>query len=52
MVKPSEDRWGRLRKRITEALIMAAQEQAIRTNHKAMIKTQENSKCRMCEKAE
>ena len=47
MVKPSEDRWGRLRKRslkrTTEALIMAAQEQAIRTNHKAMIKTQENS---------
>ena len=33
---------------------MAAQEQAIRTNNiKAKIdKTQENSKCRMCEKTE
>ena len=41
-------------KRTTEGLIMAAQEQAIRTNHtKAKIdKTQENSKCRMCGKAE
>ena len=41
-------------KRTTEGLIMAAQEQAIGTNHtKAKIdKTQENSKCRMCGKAE
>ena len=58
MGKASEDRWGWLRKgcfkRTTEALIMAAQEQAIRTNNiKAKIdKTQENSKCRMCGKAE
>ena len=49
----SEDRWGWLRKgclkRTTEALIMAAQEQAIRTiNIKGKIdETQENSKCRM-----
>ena len=41
-------------KRTTEALIMAPQEQAIRTNNiKPKIdKTQENSKCRMCRKAE
>ena len=41
-------------KRTTEGLIMAAQKQAIRTNNtKAKIdKTQENSKCRMCGKAE
>ena len=41
-------------KRTAEALIMAAQEQAIRTNNiKAKIdKTQENSKCRTCGKAE
>ena len=58
MGKASEDRWGWLRKgclkRTTEALIMATQEQAIRTNIiKAKIdKTQENSKCRMCGKAE
>ena len=41
-------------KKTTEALIMAAQEQAIRTNTiKAKIdKTQENIKCRMCGKAE
>ena len=51
MDKASEDRWGWLRKgclkRTTEALIMAAQEQTIRTNNiKAKIdKTQENSKC-------
>ena len=40
-----DKQWLRKRslKRTTEALIMAAQEQAIRTNHKAMIKTQENS---------
>ena len=32
---------------------MAAQEQAIRTNHiKVMIKTQKKSKCRICGKAE
>ena len=58
MGKASENRWGWLRKgclkRTTEALIMAAQEQAIRTNNiKANIdKTQENSTCRMCAKAE
>ena len=58
MGKASGDHWGWLRKgclkRTTEALIMAAQEQAIRTNNlKAKIdKTQENSKCRMCGKAE
>ena len=52
----SEDRWRWLRKRFlkrtNEALIMATQEQAIRTNNiKANIdKTQENSKYRMCEK--
>ena len=41
-------------KRRTEALIMAAQEQATRTNNiKAKIdKTQEDSKCRTCGKAE
>ena len=37
MSKASEDRWGWLRKgclkRTTEALIMGAQEQAIRTNN-------------------
>ena len=54
----SEDRWGWLRKgclkRTTEALIMAAQEQAIRTiNIKGKIdETQENSKCRLRGKAE
>ena len=54
MAKASEDWWGWLRKgylkRTTKALIMAAQEQAIRTNNiKAKIdKTQENSKCRIC----
>ena len=48
------DRWNWLRntgiKRGTESMIMAAQEQAIRTNViKAKIdKTQEKSKCRMC----
>ena len=44
----------RVLKKRTEALIMAAQEQAIRTNNiRAEIdKTQENSKCRMCRKAE
>ena len=44
----------RVLKRTTKASIMAAQEQAIRTNNiKAKIdKTQENSKCRMCGKAE
>ena len=58
MCKTSEDRCGLLRKRClkrtTGALIMAAQEQVIRTNNiKAKIdKTQENSKCRMCGKAE
>ena len=58
MGKASEDRWVWLRKgflkRTTEALIMATQEQAIRTNNiKAKIdKTQENSKCRMCGKTE
>ena len=58
MAKASEDWWGWLRKgclkRATEALIMAAQEQAIRTNNiKAKIdKTQENSKCRICGKPE
>ena len=38
----------------TEASIMVAQEQAIKTNNiKAKIdKTQENSKCRMCGKTE
>ena len=56
--KASEDQWGWLRKgclkRTTEVLIMAAQEQAIRTNNiKLKIdKTQENSKHRMCGKAE
>ena len=50
MVTASEDRWGWLRKgclkRTTDALIMAAQDQAIRTNNiKAKIdKAQENSK--------
>ena len=41
-------------KRTTEALVMVAREQAIRTNNtKAKIdKTQENGKCRMCGKAE
>ena len=58
MGNASEDWWGWLRqrylKRTTEALIMAAQEQAIRTNNiKAKIeKTQENSKCRLCGKLE
>ena len=58
MVKASEYWWGWLRKgclkRTTEILIIAAQEQVIRTNKvKADIdKTQENSKCRMCRKAE
>ena len=48
------DRWNWLRntgiKRGTESMIMAAQEQAIRTNSiKAKIdKTREESKCRMC----
>ena len=56
MGKASEDRWGWLRKgclnRTTEALIVATQEQAIRTNSiKAKIdKTQENSKCSIWEK--
>ena len=56
MSKPDEDWWGWLRKasltRATEALIVAAQ--SIRTNNiKAKIdKTQENSKCRICGKAE
>ena len=56
--KASEDQWGWSRKgclkRTTEALIMAAQEQAIRTNNiKTKIdKNQENSKCRICGKAE
>ena len=50
----SIDRWNWLRntgiKRGTESMIMATQEQAIRTNViKAKIdKTQEESKCRMC----
>ena len=58
MSNASEDRWGWLRKgclkSTTEALIMTAQEQAIRINTiKAKTdKTQENSKCRMCGKAE
>ena len=58
MRKASKDRWGWLKrgylKRRTEALIMAAQEQATRTNNiKAKIdKTQEDSKCRTCGKAE
>ena len=41
-------------KRETETLIMAAQEQAVRTNLvKAKIdKTQEDSTCRMCGKAD
>ena len=55
MGKASEDWWGWLRKGClkgtTEALIMVAQEQAIRTNN-IKPKTQENSKCRMCGKAE
>ena len=55
MGKASEDWWGWLRKgclkRTTEALIMVAQEQAIRTNN-IKPKNQENSKCRMCGKAE
>ena len=50
--KASEDWWGWLRKwclkRTTKALIIAAQEQAIRK----IDRTQENSKCRMCGKAE
>ena len=50
------DKWLRkgYLKRTIEALIMVAQEQAIRTNNiKAKIdKTQENSKYRMCGKAE
>ena len=56
MSKASEDQWGWLRngclKRTTEALMMAAQRQAIRTNNiKAKIdKTQKYNKCRMCEK--
>ena len=58
MSNASEDRWRWLRKgclkSTTEALIMTAQEQAIRINTiKAKTdKTQENSKCRMCGKAE
>ena len=58
MSNASEDRWGWLRKgclkSTTEALIMTAQEQAIRINTiKAKTdKTQENSKCRMGGKAE
>ena len=58
MGKASEDLWGWLRKgclnRTNDALIMAAQGQAIRTNNiKAKIdKTQEKNKCRMCGKAE
>ena len=47
--------WLRKRslKRTTEALVMVAQEQAIRTNNiKAKIdKTRENNNCRMCGKA-
>ena len=56
--KASDHWWRRVKKRClerkTEALIMAAQEQAIRTNNlKSKIdKTQEKSKCRMCGKAE
>ena len=58
MGKASKDWWGWLRKgylkRTTETLIMAAQEQAIRTSDvKAKIdKTQENSKYRIFGKAE
>ena len=53
-----EERWKWLKnsgiKRETETLILAAQEQAIRTNLiKAKIdKTQEDSKCRMCGKVD
>ena len=56
--KTSKDRWGWLKKgyleRITEALIMATQEQDVRVNNiKVKIdKTHENSICRMCGKAE
>ena len=58
MGKTSEDRRGWLRKgclkRKIEALIMVAQEQAIRTNNikEKIDKTQENSKYRMWGKAE
>ena len=53
-----EERWKWLKnsgiKRETETLILAAQEQAIRTNLiKAKIdKTQEDSRCRMCGKVD
>ena len=42
--------WLRKLKRETESLLIAAQDNAIRTNHiKARIdKTQQNSKCRLC----
>ena len=56
--KTSKDQWGWLKKgyleRITEALIMATQEQDVRVNNiKAKIdKTHENSICRMYGKAE
>ena len=54
----NQDRWQWLRdgtlKRETESLILAAQEQAIRTNViKGKIdKSQEQTKCRMCSKAD
>ena len=54
MGKSSEDclRWLRkgCLKRTIEGLIMAAQEQTIRTNNikTKIVRTQENSKCRMC----
>ena len=52
-VKIGGDGYGRT-KRTTEAVIIVTQEQTIRTNNiKAKIdKTQKNSKCRMCGKAE
>ena len=56
--KASEDQWEWLRKgclkRTTEALIMATQEQVIKINDikEKIDRTQENSKCRMCGKAE
>ena len=55
---PSKERWAWLSKggikRETETLILAAQEQAIRTNQiKTKIdKTQEDSLCRMCKQAD
>ena len=58
MGKANEDRWGWLRKRClkrtTEFLILTAQKQAIRYNNmKSKIdKIQENTRCRMCGKAE